>query len=182
MSAPRVRRAAAADARALSALGRLTFTQTFAHLYPPEDLAAYLDEAHGAGRYGDWLADPAYGLWVVESAGALIGYAMAGPCHLPHPEVTTSCGELWRYYLLREHQGRGLGAPLLAAALDWLDAPGRRLWLGVWSENFGAQRLYARHGFAKVGEYAFQVGQTRDREFILRREPAASASRRNNLD
>ena len=89
MSAPHVRRAAAADARALSALGRLTFTQTFAHLYPPEDLAAYLDEAHGAERYGDWLADPAYGLWVVESAGALIGYAMAGPCHLPHPEVTS---------------------------------------------------------------------------------------------
>ena len=45
----------------------------------------------------------------------------------------------------------------------------RDVWIGVWSENHGAQRLYARHGFEKVGEYEFKVGQTRDHEFILRR-------------
>jgi len=41
----------------------------------------------------------------------------------------------------------------------------------VWSENFGAQRFYARYGFEKVGTYEFPVGQTRDLEFILRRAP-----------
>jgi hypothetical protein len=56
------------------------------------------------------------------------------------------------------------------AALDWLDRLGRPLWIGVWSENHGAQRLYGRHGFVKVGEYEFPVGKTRDQEFILRRE------------
>ena len=30
-------------------------------------------------------------------------------------------------------------------------------------------RLYGRHGFVKVGEYGFPVGETIDREFILRR-------------
>jgi len=173
MSAPTLRRATPADADALSALGQLTFSQTFAHLYPPDDLAGYLADAHGTPRYAAWLADPAYRFWVTEVGGELIGYAMAGPCHLTHPEVTDGCGELWRYYIRREHQGQGLGAPLLAAALDWLEAPGRRVWLGVWSENHGAQRLYARHGFAKVGEYEFVVGGTRDREFIYRREPPA---------
>ena len=54
-------------------------------------------------------------------------------------------------------------------ALDWLARPGRMLWIGVWSKNLGAQRLYARHGFQKVGEYKFAVGNTRDDEFILRR-------------
>ncbi|HWU15100.1 MAG TPA: GNAT family N-acetyltransferase, partial [Caulobacter sp.] len=39
----------------------------------------------------------------------------------------------------------------------------------VWSENFGAQKLYGRLGFEKVGEYHFPVGETRDLEFILRR-------------
>ena len=54
--------------------------------------------------------------------------------------------------------------------LDMLDhRPGRRLWIGVWSKNFGAQRFYERLGFAKVGEYEFPVGQTRDQEFILSR-------------
>ena len=51
------------------------------------------------------------------------------------------------------------------------DGP-RTLWIGVWSENHGAQRFYARHGFVHVGEYEFPVGRVRDREFILRREAA----------
>lgn len=94
---------------------------------------------------------------------------MAGPCGLPHPEVTPSCGELHRLYVRREAQGSGLGRRMLEAVFGWLERPGRRLWIGVWSENFGAQRLYARYGFSKVGEYEFRVGASRDREFILAR-------------
>ena len=42
----------------------------------------------------------------------------------------------------------------------------------MWSENFGAQRFYARYGFEKAGEYLFPVGNTNDLEFILRRARA----------
>ena len=73
-------------------------------------------------------------------------------------------------YLLEGHQGGGLGSRLVAESLRWLEAKGpRRLWLGVWSENFAAQRLYARHGFEKVGDYHFKVGRSVDHEFIMRR-------------
>ena len=41
----------------------------------------------------------------------------------------------------------------------------------MWSENYGAQRFYGRHGFAFAGEYAFIVGEQRDREFMYRRAP-----------
>lgn len=40
------------------------------------------------------------------------------------------------------------------------------LFLSVFSGNTGAKRLYARHGFRHLGEYLFEVGQQRDREFI----------------
>ena len=83
----------------------------------------------------------------------------------------------WRYaeqlsamdtLLLRiEH---GLPYEDIAEVMDWLQSDGpRAVWIGVWSENFGAQRFYERHGFEKVGEYYFPVGETRDLEFILRR-------------
>ena len=56
---------------------------------------------------------------------------------------------------------RRLGRRLFQAALDWLERDGpRTLWIGVWSENLGAQRFYARHGFEKVGEYEFIVGSS----------------------
>ena len=63
-----------------------------------------------------------------------------------------------------------VGSRLMAEALRWLERDGsRRIWIGVWSGNRGARRLYERMGFAKVGEYYFKVGEAMDREFILRR-------------
>ena len=169
-AAPAIRRAGPADAEALAAFGRATFAETFGHLYPPQDLTAFLTEAHSLARARADLADPAKAVWLVEAGDEVVGYALAGPCKLPHPEVTPACGELERIYVSASHQGGGVGVRLLEQALAWLEKDGaRRLWIGVWSQNHGAQRLYARHGFTKVGAYEFAVGQTRDHEFILRR-------------
>jgi GNAT superfamily N-acetyltransferase len=148
----------------------ISFSDTFAHLYDPQDLADYLAEAYSLERTRADLADPAKAQWLVEDAGAPIGYALAGPCALPHAEVTPRCGELKRIYFVKDRQGGGLGGRLFAQVMDWLAAEGPRdIWIGVWSENYGAQRFYGRHGFEKVGEYGFKVGRTVDREFILRR-------------
>ena len=99
-----------------------------------------------------------------------IGYVTACPAHLPHPDVAPGDGEIQRLYILRGHQGGGRGTLLLRTALEWLEREGpRTLWIGVWSENYGAQRFYARHGFEIVGEYSFMVGDHADREFITRR-------------
>ncbi|MGI9170006.1 MAG: GNAT family N-acetyltransferase [Caulobacteraceae bacterium] len=165
-----IRRALPADAPALAAIGRSTFAEAFGHLYWPADLVAFLDHDHGLARTARDLADPATAAWLVEAGGETVGYALAGPCALPHPEVTAACGELKRIYLRADARGDGLGTRLLREALAWLEHDGpRRLWIGVWSGNQGARRLYERLGFEKVGEYTFQVGEARDREFILRR-------------
>ena len=165
-----IRRADTTDAETLSTLSAATFSATFAHLYPPSDLAAFLAESYAVERSRAQLADPAIATWLMEAGGVAVGYAMAGPCALPHPDVTPECGELKRIYMLPAWQGGGRGSRLLATALAWLEARTRgALWIGVWSQNLGAQRLYERMGFVKVGEYEFKVGGTRDQEFILRR-------------
>jgi ribosomal protein S18 acetylase RimI-like enzyme len=70
-------------------------------------------------------------------------------------------------------QNSGVGVALLDVALAWLERDGpRTLWISVWSENYGAQRFYGRHGFVHAGEYEFIVGEQRDREFMWRRLPA----------
>ncbi|MCX7585576.1 GNAT family N-acetyltransferase [Phenylobacterium sp. 58.2.17] len=170
MQQPTIRRADPSDAQVLSELGARTFAETFAHLYPPQDLADFLEQAYGLARTQADLADPAKAQWLVEAGGAAVGYALAGPCDLPHPEVTPASGELKRFYLLKDWQGGGTGGRLFAEVMAWLEREGPRdLWIGVWSENFGAQRFYRRHGFEQVGAYGFQVGGTVDHEFILRR-------------
>ena len=168
MTTVQIRRATRDDAQTLSALGAKTFADTFGHLYPPEDLADFMVN-HAPELYVGWATDPAYLLLIAEQDGAAIGYALSGPCSLPHAEVTSGCGELKRIYVDKAAQGAGAGSLMLNASLDWLQTPGRTLWIGVWSENYGAQRLYGRHGFRQVGAYEFPVGKTRDHEFILRR-------------
>jgi len=170
MPAPTIRRATADDAATLSAIGARTFIETFGHLYPSADLAAFLADAHGMARARADLSDSRMAVWLAEVGGDAVGYALAGPCGLPHADVTDRCGELKRLYLLKAWQGGGLGGRLFEAVESWLQAQGaENVWIGVWSENFGAQRFYARHGYRKVGEYDFPVGRTLDREFILRR-------------
>jgi ribosomal protein S18 acetylase RimI-like enzyme len=175
MGAIDIRPAEIGDAERLAQLGAATFAEAFGHIYPEGDLAAHLAEAHSPDNYAATIANPAFRVWIAMRDDEAVGYALAGPCHLPHPEVTPACGELWRLYVRQGLQGAGLGGRLLDQALGWLEAPGRRLWLGVWSENYGAQRLYARHGFAKVGEYHFRVGASRDLDFIFARPATTSA-------
>jgi ribosomal protein S18 acetylase RimI-like enzyme len=165
-----IRRAQTADAETLVRLSRDTFRAAFGDLYWPEDLEAYLATAYGLEKTRRDLTDPNIGVWFAERDGVAIGYAMVGPCDLPHPEVTEACAELKRIYLAPDAQGGGMGSRLISQALAWLERDGpRRIWIGVWSGNEGARRLYERLGFAKVGEYYFKVGQAMDREFILRR-------------
>jgi len=165
-----IRRALPADAPAIVAISRATFVETFGHLYRPQDLAAFLEESYDLEQIRADLADPAKAFWLVEADGEVVGHGLAGPCGLPHPDVTPASGELKRFYLLKAHQNGGTGRRLFAEIMDWLlkDGP-RDLWIGVWSENHGALRFYARQGFEQVGTYGFQVGETIDHEFILRR-------------
>ncbi|WP_244659564.1 GNAT family N-acetyltransferase [Corynebacterium diphtheriae] len=85
---------------------------------------------------------------------------------LGDPDVLPEDRELKRLYLLTDHQQSGLGSTLIELVLDWIGP--RTAWLGVWSQNFGAQRFYHRYGFSKAGEYFFKVGNHRDHEFIYR--------------
>ncbi|MBA3811949.1 MAG: GNAT family N-acetyltransferase [Caulobacteraceae bacterium] len=165
-----IRRAVATDAEALAAIGAATFGEAFGRLYPRRDLEAFVAAEHSVGRARRDLADPGCAAWLVEADGRAVGLAVACPCGLPHPEVTAACGEIKRLYVLNAWQGGGTGSRLLEAALAWLEREGPRLiWLSVFSENVAAQRLYARFGFEKVGNYHFAVGDSRDPEFILRR-------------
>jgi len=169
---PTIRRATPDDAATVSGIAARCFVETFGHLYPDEDLQAFLTESYAVERQAQILSHPDYAVWLLELDGEVVGHAAAGPSGLPHPDVAPGDGEVKRLYVLRHAQNGGAGSRLFRTMLDWLEGAGpRALWIGVWSQNLGAQRFYARHGFEKVGEYDFPVGRVRDREFILRRGP-----------
>ncbi|MBM3433878.1 MAG: GNAT family N-acetyltransferase [Bacteroidetes bacterium] len=82
------------------------------------------------------------------------------------PDAENSPG----FPVLREAQGGGIGAQLLAWALAWAEAQGTsELWLGVWEHNHLALKFYAQHGFEPVGSHVFMLGDDAQTDLILRR-------------
>ncbi|WP_241805167.1 GNAT family N-acetyltransferase [Corynebacterium diphtheriae] len=110
-------------------------------------------EAYDLQKHKTLPGDPDYATWLVEGDGAPVGYALAGPCSLLHPDVLPEDRELKRLYLLADHQKSGLGSTLIDLVFDWIGP--RTAWLGVW-----AQRFYYRYGFSKAGEYLFKSRQS----------------------
>lgn len=167
------------DVPALAALGRDSFTAAFGHLYRPQDLAAFLAEVHAEAAVANEVAgDRCRHMLAVDDGGALLGY-----CKLRHPSSLADLSdaidalELAQLYCAGSATGRGVGAALMAWALAQGEAGGHdAIHLSVYSENHGAQRFYARYGFAKIADTTFRVGEQLDAEFLFEKplegEPA----------
>lgn len=172
-----IRDAVPADLDALVALSRKTFSDKFAHLYDPKELAAYLETAHAPGWYLDMIRSDEALLRVVETEGGRLGaYLLCSPLSLPAEAPLPGAVELKRVYVDGPLQGHGLGSRLVDEALDWARRSGApEMYLSVYADNLDAQRLYARLGWRKVGEFIFHVGRHQDREFLLCRDMQADS-------
>ena len=158
------------SASALAVLAQKTFIDKFGHIYAEEDLAVFLENSVSPAVFQRYQDDPNCTIWTCQTGnGTLIGYAIAGPCDLPIDNREANAGELKRIYIDQSAQGVGIGAEMITHILEWLGEHYHPLYLGVFSENLGAQELYKRFGFEIVGEYFFVVGKHRDHEFIMRR-------------
>ncbi|KZE11458.1 MULTISPECIES: GNAT family N-acetyltransferase [Sphingomonas] len=164
---PTLRDATVADAGLLVTIGTETFTDTFGHLYHPDDLAAFLAKFTVAA-WEEELSDPRFHVVLAMAGDDAVGYAKLGPPSLPF-EPTGKPIELRQFYLRRQAQGTGLAATLMEHMLAKARATGAdELFLSVFIDNHRARRFYERYGFERVGTYAFMVGNHRDEDDVMR--------------
>lgn len=171
---PVIRRATSEDADALARIGAETFIETFGPSYPPEDLQAFLAKSYAVEILRGKLEEADTAVWFAMLRGSEpAGFIMVARCKLPVESLEAGAAEVHHLYVYKKHHNLRLGSRLMDVALDWLASRGRApLYVGVWSENLGALRLYQRYGFRQFGEYRFEVGNTLDRDLILKRVTA----------
>lgn len=148
-----IRRATPPDAAALAELAARTFSDTFAAQNRPEDIEAYLAKAYGEVQQRREIEDPSIVTLLVDD-DALVAFAQLRGSHSDHGDV-----ELARFYVDREHHGRGIAQMLMRAAFDAArDLGGATVWLGVWEHNARAIRFYEKCGFRDTGSQPFILG------------------------
>jgi GNAT superfamily N-acetyltransferase len=155
------------DAALMARLGAETFTETFGHLYSPENLAAFLVN-HEPDKWRAELSDPAFAVRIATDSGEPAGFCKVGPPSLPF-EVTAPTLELRQLYVLKPWHGTGVAAAFMDWALGQARSRGaEQMFLSVFIDNHRARRFYARYGFEAVGRYDFMVGNHVDHDLILR--------------
>lgn len=158
------------DAEALAAFAARSFCETFAHLYPPADLAAYLAKSYSVEIIRDELADPDVRYALALKDGAIVGYSMWGPVDLK-AQTSDNAFELYRLYVDGSVKGAGVAHRLMNDVVEQARAAGgNEIWLSVWENNERAQRFYRAYGFEHRGEHKFMVGSVADRDLIWRAE------------
>lgn len=166
---PKVRLGQQTDIPALAKLGRESFVAKFGHLYRPEDLSAFLEQAFTEHAISAEFANPNRLYGITEDAGNLTGYCkLSLTCGWPEYARGQTAMELKQLYTAPDRAGQGIGSVLMSWAVSELQSRGaNEIQLSVWSGNEGAQRFYARYGFAKVADIQFLVGTHVDDEFLF---------------
>ena len=170
-----IRPAAPADAARLAEFAAEAFRDTFGKDNTPADMDRYVAESFGPDRQSAEIADPDAIVLLAELAGEKGPPQLAGYAHLAFgetPAAVTGPGlmELKRFYVGRRWHGRGVAQALMEAARGAAAARGAgTLWLGVWERNPRAVAFYAKHGFVRVGEQEFVLGEDRQTDWLLAR-------------
>lgn len=158
------------DAGALAELGARTFRDTFAADNTPDDMALYLSESYSPELQAAELANPAIITLVAEVESRLAGFSQLRDGPAPTGVDAGRPIELWRFYVERAWQGRGLARTLMDATLAAAAGHGASvLWLCVWENNHRAQAFYRKIGFEDRGSKEFILGRDRQTDRVMAR-------------
>ena len=153
------------DTAELADVAARTFPLACPPTTAPENIASFIDANLSAERFAEYLADPHRAILTAAQGGRIIGYAMLVR------GVADDTAELSKIYVLPDYHGAGVSTALmdltLATAEEW---GARRVWLGVNQGNQRAQRFYAKSGFKVNGTRTFQVGTSRENDYVMVRE------------
>lgn len=171
-----VRRAAEADADALSRVAAITFPLACTPQTPAAVITTYIASRLDPDSFRRLLTDPSCTVLLAEDGnGDPVGYTLLVAGEPTDPDVARVIRhrptvEIVRFYVHPDHHGSGTAGLLMEHALATARATSARgAWLGVSEENARANAFYARHGFEAVGLKRFRIGDVWEDDIVRER-------------
>ena len=165
----RVRPASAGDAVILSQFMRRTFQDQYARDNTADNLQRYLHQSYSPSIQLKEIESGRHPVLLGEVDGVLAAFAqlrLGGP--RPPCVEQSRCIELWRFYVDRPWQGRGVSWNLMSQVKREAGERGApALWLGVWERNPRAIAFYRKNGFGQIGTQLSSVGADPQTDLVL---------------
>ncbi len=162
-----IRRATPGDAEVIALLGRITFGETFGHLFhDPTDLLAYYDRTFSVSKISNSLKKENNVYWLALADKLPVGYAKL-KLNSPTPFLDDkNICQLQKIYVLKDFLSLKIGLGLQEELIGTARETGSNyIWLSVLKENKRAVNFYFKNGFDEIGDHGFSIGKE-DFEFM----------------
>ncbi len=156
-----IRRADVSDAPYIALLGRITFGETFKHLFrDPNDLIEYYERTFSVQKIRHSLQKPNNRFWLALDHGLPMGYAKLKLDSISQLIVHKNVCQLQKIYVLKDFLGKKVGVQLQKHLLEEARASHHEvIWLTVLDTNARAIDFYKKDEFIAVGDTKFDIGK-----------------------
>ncbi len=153
----------------LVALAKQTFLEAYSNGNTTHDMQLYIDTHFNDTILLKELNDPDSIFYLAVIDTHVTGYIKVNKGKSQTEPLGNNAMELERIYVLRQYQGKKIGALLLHKAIAIARAEKVDfLWLGVWAENKNAIAFYEKHRFVIYGTHQFTLGTDVQNDFMMK--------------
>lgn len=162
-----IKTAVVSDAPTISTLGRITFTETFAHLFNNSELNNYLDNTFNQIKLEESILKDQNIFGILYLSDKPIGYYKLKMGLHYDKSKNEGFVQLQKIYILHNYLDLKLGNVILDHILHLKEIVDcKTIWLVVLSTNSRAVHFYLKQGFKKINNYYHTIG-TRRLEYDL---------------
>lgn len=156
-----IRIATTEDADYIALLGRITFGETFGHLFSDkQDLLDYYDSTFAVDKIENSLSKPNNHYWIAFADRLPVGYAKLKLNSKSEFIPEAAVCQLQKIYVLKDFLAMKIGHTMQNLLLEKAKKEGfNQIWLSVLQANERAIQFYQKNGFKNIGSHYFQIGQ-----------------------
>jgi ribosomal protein S18 acetylase RimI-like enzyme len=171
MNTIEIRKATVSDLETIQKISIQTFTETFASVNTPENIANYIENCLNTAQLTAELNNLSSQFYIAYSNDEVIGYLKINFGDAQTESFNENALEVQRIYVLQNFHGKNIGQLLLdevkkIAKNTDVDS----VWLGVWEENHRALRFYIKNGFVVFDKHVFIMGNDEQTDLLMRFE------------
>jgi len=172
MEQMQIRQATIADAEFISLLARITFSETFSHLFPDKhELFNYYYRTFSVPKIRSSLQNENNLFLLAIHEELPIGYAKLKK-NAPTSHIdSTNVSQLQHIYLLQDYVSKRIGQHLIQRVFDEIAKLHKDYcWVSVYDQNLRAMRFYKGRDFRLTGSHKFSIGKQSYDFTVLKKE------------